>query len=286
MNKGRPIIINKGKTLPSFITMLSLITMLTLTTTLSLLFLLEGCVKIPDSTYPVKRYFTFDISREENISAPDNSRGKNIPAPHTASSASSALSLIIRKFRVSPRYEGKGFTYRRSELSYESDFYNEFFISPGSLIAEEVDRWLTAAGLFQYVTDFPIYLEPDYILEGEVTDLYGDYRTSKTPTAIMGIRFFLLQDQAGHTVQDRTGRAIQDRQHTIQDQTGHTIQYRADHPEMVFQKHYRKEVILKKNSPEALAMGWNKALQHILEEFEKDLSVLLTIPDSGALNNS
>jgi len=183
----------------------------------------NGCLKIPKSGYPDKQYFILDVSRSKGI----------------VKNPSEAI-LKIQKFYISPRYEGKSFVYRKGEVNYESDFYNEFFISANDLISEQVCQWFAESGLFRNVMDVHGLLEPDYILEGKVTDLYGDYTKKKAPKAVLKIGFVLFHDVSAHS-------------------------------EMVFQKHYRQEVLLKEISPESLAKGWSCALRNILKEFEKDL---------------
>lgn len=66
------------------------------------------------------------------------------------------------------------------DLFYETDYYNEFFISPGSLLAEELRQWMARSGLFEHVVGSPRAVEPNYILEGEVTALNGDYSLRAT----------------------------------------------------------------------------------------------------------
>ena len=188
-----------------------------------LAFFVTGCLKIPKSGYPDKHYFVLDVCRSEGI----------------VKNPSEAI-LKIQKFYISPRYEGKSFVYRKGEVNYESDFYNEFFISANDLITEQVCQWFAESGLFRNVMDVHGLLEPDYILEGKITDLYGDYREKKAPKAVLGIGFVLFHDVSAHS-------------------------------EMVFQKRYRQEVLLKETSPETLARGWSDALWQILEKFEKDL---------------
>ena len=85
---------------------------------------MAGCVNL-EKGYPEKHYFVLDASRDEDISSPDTGKV-----------------LTVRRFRVSPKYEGKGLVYRLEELSFESDFYNEFFISPVSMFTEEIRKRL------------------------------------------------------------------------------------------------------------------------------------------------
>ncbi len=66
--------------------------------------LLIGCLNL-ERSYPEKRYFILDVSRGEDISSPDT-----------------GTVLKVRRFRISSRYEGRGFVYRLADLNYESDF--------------------------------------------------------------------------------------------------------------------------------------------------------------------
>ncbi|MEE9605792.1 MAG: hypothetical protein V3V70_09505 [Candidatus Scalindua sp.] len=184
--------------------------------------LLIGCLDL-ERSYPGKRYFILDVSRDKDVSSPDTE-----------------TVLKVRRFRVSPQYEGKGFVYRLADLNYESDFYNEFFISPSSLLTEEIRQRLAGSGLFRHVVTPSSHLAPTHFLEGTVTALYGDYGVSTAPKAILEMQFFLLQETAAS-------------------------------PKIIFQSQYRKEEPLKGNTPDALVKSWNKALGQILTEFEIDL---------------
>jgi cholesterol transport system auxiliary component len=191
---------------------------------------LIGCINL-EKGYPEKRYFILDASRDEDISSPDT--GKVI---------------TVRRFRISPKYEGKGLVYRLEELSYESDFYNEFFISPASMFTEEIRKRLAVSGLFEHVIAPSSLLDSTYILEGAVTALYGDYRVSTAPKAVMEIQFFLLHETDSN-------------------------------PKIIFQSQYHKEEPLNGNTPDALVKSWNSALNQILTEFETDLKEYISKTD-------
>jgi cholesterol transport system auxiliary component len=182
---------------------------------------LNGCA--PKKNYPERRYYVFDVSRPQEASSPR----------HDAV-------LSVRRFRVSPRYEGKNFVYRDGDLSYQSDFYNEFLISPGSLLTEEIRQWLVSSDLFQHVVDSSSHMEATYFLEGNVSALYGDYRDAAAPTAVLEVQFFLINDVSARS-------------------------------EVVFQKEYREAVSLNGASAKALVNGWNTALRQILAALEADL---------------
>ena len=181
-----------------------------------------GCLNL-ERSYPEKRYFILDVSRNEDISSPDT-----------------GTVLTVRRFRISPQYEGKGFVYQLKDLSYESDFYNEFFIPPASLFTDEIRQWFAGSGIFQYVVDPSSHLDPTYILEGAVNALYGDYSDNTAPKAVLEMQFFLIREESASS-------------------------------KIIFQKQYHKEEPLKVNAPEALVMSWNEVLNQILTEIENDL---------------
>ena len=189
-----------------------------------------GCINL-EKDFPEKRFFILDASRNEDISSSDTEKV-----------------LTVRRFRVSPRYEGKGLVYRLKELSYESDYYNEFFILPASMFTEEIRKRLAGSGLFKHVLDPSSLLDSTYILEGAVTALYGDYRVSTAPKAVMEIQFFLLHETDSN-------------------------------PKIIFQSQYLKEEPFKNNTPDALVKSWNAVFNQILTEFETDLKEYLSKTD-------
>jgi cholesterol transport system auxiliary component len=191
----------------------------------ALLFLLTGCFNVSKS-YPEKHYFVLSASRSKKIS----------PA------VSNAV-LKIQRFSVSPQFDGQGFVYKNGNLSYKSDFYNEFFIPPGLMMAEEVEKWLAGSGLFKYVMGFSSPVEPNFELEGVVSALYGNYIDIEAPKAVLEIQFFL-------------------------------VRHVSSRPVIVFGKTYHEETLIKGSAPDALVAGWNLSLEHILTRFETDLKDL------------
>jgi len=176
-----------------------------------------------NKNYPQRNYYILNVSnKDQNLS----------PVSGTV--------LEIRRFQISPAFAGTGFVYRKGDFNYESDFYNQFFRLPSLLITEEVRNWLSESGLFKYVVDSTNGVEADYILEGNINQLYGDFRAPNTPKAALGIQFVLIEEVSAN-------------------------------PKIVFQNNYRREMALSSNSPEDLVKGWNEALQQILTALEKDL---------------
>ena len=142
------------------------------------LLLVVGCVKI-DRPSLDRTYYSIDVERKNGV--------KHTSFP--------SKNIIVRRFRVSPRYEGKNFVYRRSENIYKTDYYNVFFISPSAMLTEELKVWMNESGLFVNVLDPGSLGSGDLLLEGVVNSIYGDY-SGKEPFAVIKMQFFLLDNSS------------------------------------------------------------------------------------------
>jgi cholesterol transport system auxiliary component len=188
-----------------------------------LLFLFcSGCVNL-ERTYPEKRYFVIDIS---DSAQPLDAAGNQ--------------TLLVAGLRISPRYADKSFVYRTSDAGYESDFYNQFLTPPDTMISEEVRKGLAASPAFKYVVGPASQLQPNFVLEGSVNALYGDFRNLNGPSAVLEIEFYLHNEDSTN-------------------------------PGIVLQKRYAKTVALTGRSPEALVKGWSQALGSIVADLSADL---------------
>jgi cholesterol transport system auxiliary component len=190
-------------------------------TLLAASFLLFGCVSI-ERSYPDKRYFLLEISSKASPQDP----------------ADSGI-LQISSARVSPRYADRNFVYRRSDTRFESDFYNQFLISPAALVTEELRRELSQAGLFKFVVGSANPLAPTHTMETMVNTLYGDFRDLKAPKAVIEMEFFLTQEASPSGI--------------------------------VFHKLYQRIVPVQERNPEALVRGWNQGLESISDSLVSDL---------------
>jgi len=184
---------------------------------------LSACAKLQRS-YPERNYYILSVADNNN---------PNKLAVYSAT-------LEVDRLQISPSFSGREFVYRKGELSYESDFYNQFFRSPVLLITDEVIKYLSRSGPFQHVVDSTTNLSTDFTLQGNISELYGDLRTRGAPKAVLGMQSFLIDD-------------------------------RPTNPVIVFQNNYRREIALSSNSSSALVEGWNEALQQILTVLEEDL---------------
>jgi cholesterol transport system auxiliary component len=199
----------------------------------ALLVLCSGCVGF-ERSYPDKRYFVLEA-------------GGNL----SPTNPSANETLQVSNIRVSPRYADRSFVYRTSEAGYEADFYNQFLVSPASLITEEVRKDLTASQVFKYVISASNQSQPSYVLEGTVNALYGDFRNANAPRAVLEMEFFLTSEIPAK-------------------------------PGVLMQKRYAKALPLIGRTPEALVKGWNEALEEILTALVTDLkAATLSLKDSG-----
>jgi cholesterol transport system auxiliary component len=189
------------------------------------LVMLWGCVSL-EKAYPDRRYFVLE------------------GAPGEASPASKAGGvLLVSSLRVSPRYESRSLIYRLSDSAFEADYYNQFLVSPGPMLTEEVRRGLSQAQITQYVVGTSSQLDPTHVLEGTVDSLYGDFRDLAAPKAVLEMEFFLSKESPT----------------------------KAD---IVARKRYTKAIALNGRSPEALVRGWNQALNEILTALAADLKTI------------
>lgn len=182
----------------------------------------SGCLDLKKS-YPDKRSFVLDIGP---------------PQPEALSNGSMVLKLT--KFRVSPLFAGRAMVYRVADLQYESDFYDEWFVAPATLVTQQTHSWLSRSAGFQVVALGMNHVEPSHLLEGTVTAFYGDFRDA--PRAVFGLELQLLD-------------AMNDRP-------------------PFFRRTYQQDVPLGDRSPDALARGLTEALRLVLVEVSKDLAAV------------
>ena len=180
-----------------------------------------GCLDLKKS-YPEKRSFVLDVG-----------------APPQETSANGAIVLKINKLRVSPLFAGRAMVYRVAELQYESDFYDEWFVAPGALVTQQVHQWLSRSAGFETVVVGTNHVEPTHLLEGTVTEFYGDFRAA--PRAVLSLELHLLD-------------AIHERQ--------------------FFRRTYHQDVPLSDRSSDALARGLTEALRAVLLDVAKDIAAV------------
>jgi cholesterol transport system auxiliary component len=149
--------------------------------------------------------------------------------------------LAIRTVEVSPLFEGRSFVYRVGPDRYETDPYAEFMVPPNRALEIALRTCLRTSGLFQEVTESRSQLQADTSLEVHAQDLYGDFRNSSNPAAVLSMRFLFFEPSTGQ-------------------------------PEkLLLQRDYSQRVPLASPTAAALAAGWDQALTRLISQAESDL---------------
>jgi hypothetical protein len=149
--------------------------------------------------------------------------------------------LVVRPFRVAAAFDSRAFVIRRGEAEYEVDAYDAFLLSPGPMLAEAMAGWIRSLGAFVSVTTGGSQVDPTHALEGQVMELYGDYRDPTRPTARLGLELRLLHPLVGSASRVQWQRSV------------------------------HKAVPIVERRPEALVAGWNQGLAEICFELGSDL---------------
>jgi cholesterol transport system auxiliary component len=159
-----------------------------------------------------------------------------------AAAVQKTASLRIGVINVAAPFRGRTLVYRHDEITYEADFYSEYFIAPAAMLGEATAKALTAAGVFRRV--IPPGAAPDdgeYVLDGFATELYGDARDTAKPAAVMAVTFYLSSASAVT-------------------------------PRVLWSREYRQRVAVADAGPDALARASNAALSAILADLARDLA--------------
>jgi ABC-type uncharacterized transport system auxiliary subunit len=148
--------------------------------------------------------------------------------------------LEVHRFTIDAAFAGKALVYRRDQLTYESDFYHEFLVAPAVMITEKARLWLARSGLVARVLTPGSRLEASHTLEGNITQLYGDFSDPSTAQAVLELHCFLLANENA-------------------DET------------IVFGKVYGASIPLEAQTADALVEALDQCLIQIFERLEDDL---------------
>ncbi len=181
--------------------------------------ILSGCGVDPHS----RHYYILDATRR---AAPAKTEGEII--------------LEVQRFTTDSTFASKKLVYRKTEFEYESDFYDEFFVSPAAMLTEKSRNWLAQSGLFARVLDPGSYTKPTHTLHANITALYVDVRDKKSPAAVIQMRVFLTPQQPAEKL-------------------------------IILAETYNASVDVESNTAEAFVQGFNRCLEQILTDLENDL---------------
>lgn len=152
-------------------------------------------------------------------------------------------SLRVGTLQVGAPYRARTFVVRDTELKYESDFYNEFIVPPGLMLADDTARALAGAKLFADVRRPGVAVTSDWLLDGFVGALYADLRDAAKPSAVLEITYYLTRDDAGATAP-------------------------------VWSKLYRRQVAMASTAAKDYVAALNTALAEILADLVRDVAAV------------
>ena len=184
---------------------------------------LAGCVKLERPSLD-RKYYTLEVVRA------DKQKNK----------VHAVKNLIVRRVKISPTYEDRDFVYKVGDNAFEADYYNSFFVPPASLITQELRVWMGDSGVFANVLGPESMGTGDYLLEGLVNSIYGDYSTPDHK-AVLKMQFILINNGD------------------------------PDLP-ILYSQDFSREINIKGAGPEALVQAFNKGLESIFVELEKGLA--------------
>jgi ABC-type uncharacterized transport system auxiliary subunit len=163
------------------------------------------------------------------------------PAAPPAVASPQPASLRVGTVNVAAPFRGRPFVVREGELRYETDFYSEFLVAPAPMLSEATARALGNARVFARVVAPGAPPDADYVLDGFVTALYEDLRSSTAPAADIVVTYYLS---------------------------------RADNTVPFWSKEYRQHVPLTTASPDAYAAALSNGFATIMAELARDLAAV------------
>ena len=113
-----------------------------------------------------------------------------VPSPPPVAKPQQAA-LQVRGVTVAAPFRGRSFVYRTTDLRYDSDFYTEFVVAPGAMLADGTARGLERARVFARVIPPGGSVDGDFLLDGFVDALYIDLRDPAKAAAEISITYFL-----------------------------------------------------------------------------------------------
>jgi cholesterol transport system auxiliary component len=149
--------------------------------------------------------------------------------------------LRVGTINVAAPFRGKTFVYRVGDLRFESDYYVEFLVPPGTMIGEQTARALAQAAAFSRVAGPGAAGEAEWVLDGFVPALYADMREAGKPAAELDITYYLTPTAGAQETP-------------------------------VWTHDYRQRIAMRDATPVAYAEALNKAFGDIVAELAGDLA--------------
>jgi ABC-type uncharacterized transport system auxiliary subunit len=149
--------------------------------------------------------------------------------------------LGIRHLQIVPPFDGRSLVYRTGEFSYVRDPYAEFLDPPEEEMIAQVRGWLRRTGGFSDVVDASSALKPNTVVEIRVNELFGDFRRSEHPSAVVTMHLVFFEARNGAPTKP------------------------------ILQQEYSRSIPVTAPSAAALMEGWNQAFGGIFAEVASDL---------------
>jgi len=159
--------------------------------------------------------------------------------------AASDRVLGVRRLNVAAPFDGASLVYRTGEFSYEHDHYAEFLVSPAESLLVPIREYVRRNGPFHAVSEPGSALKPNVLLEISVNQLYGDFRQSNEPAAVLGIRFLFFDAPSGVP------------------------------KNVLFEGSYSRRIPLQTRTAAALMAGWDQALDQVLSNAVADFTMAM-----------
>jgi ABC-type uncharacterized transport system auxiliary subunit len=168
----------------------------------------------------------------------------NAPAMGATNVMANGRVLAIRKLLIAAPFDGRPLVYRTGEFSYVRDPYAEFLEPPAQELMVPVQGFLLGTGDFSQVVESGSALRPDTLVEISISQLFGDFRKTGHPAAILTMQFTIFDAPNGVAAK------------------------------MIFQKEYSRVVPLDAPAAAALMKGWDQALADIFRNLSSDFRMV------------
>lgn len=147
--------------------------------------------------------------------------------------------ILVEDFSVAPAFSSRYFTYKKTSVIYDRDYYDYFFVAPNVQITDILHRWIVHTIPLQVLNDNDLQ-KPDYILQGKIDQLYIDIENPLSQQAVLKISVRLLKNTA----------------------EGETL---------IFQKGYQSLIPIQHITGTNFVNAWSTGLKDILNQIQQDL---------------
>ena len=154
--------------------------------------------------------------------------------------SSSPATVAVSFVDVAAPFASDGFVYQTKPGRWETDPYNQFLVSPADMMTSILRNWTRESGLYGDVAVPGAGGGQDYLIDCDLTEIYGDFSDPAAPRAVLTIEAQVFK----HTEKGR---------------------------DMVLRKTFTQSVPVAARTPAALVDAWNEALRVELSQLLRSL---------------